>query len=524
MPKRPNILLVMADQLAAPMLPVYGQSAVRAPRLSALAEGGVVFDNAYCNFPICAPSRASLHAGALPHRLGCFDNAAEFRADIPTLPHYLRDLGYSAQLCGKMHFVGPDQLHGYERRLTTEIYPSNFAWTPDWTQGREFRPTNLTMAAVIESGPCVRSMQMDYDDEVVHCGEREIYDLARDERRRPFFLTVSFTHPHSPFVIGGEYWSRHSDADIPPPAAADIPPEARDILSRNLYYCHARHLFTVTDDHVRRARRAYCGMISYLDDNIGRLLDALRECGLADDTVVVATADHGEMLGERGMWFKQHFYEWSARVPLIVHFPAAFRPQRVRENVSLVDLAPTLLDIATDGAGTDWRAPVDGRSLTGLLSGGDPGWPDLAVSEYSADGSTGPSRMARKGPWKYADLEGEDRLLFNLEDDPLEQNNRASDPACAGIVAELDAALRDGWDREEVRAQVLESQRRRLFIHRATGGEPDYVPVARVGDERRYVRNTGAADAKARARLPFVPPARPDRDPDRGGDDSREGR
>ena len=511
MQKAPNILLIMADQLAAPMLPFYGQSIVHAPHMSALAEDGAVFDNAYCNFPICAPSRASLHAGALPHRIGCFDNASEFHADIPALPHYLRALGYSAQLCGKMHFVGPDQLHGYQRRLTTEIYPSNFAWAVDWTRGREFRPTNLTMAPVIESGPCIRTMQMDFDDETEHCGVQAIYDLARSGERRPFFLTVSFTHPHSPFVIGEEYWGRHGEFDAPPPLVGDIPPEERDILGRNLYYCHARHLFTVTDAHIRRARRAYCGMISYIDDKVGRLVGALRDSGLDRDTVVVVTADHGEMLGERGMWFKQHFWEWSARVPLVFYFPPAFKPRRIRENVSLVDLLPTFADIASEGAGTEWRAPLDGRSLLGLLTGGDSNWPDAVVSEYSADGSTGPSRMIRKGPWKYMDLEGVDFLLFNLESDPLELNNLAADPAHAGTAAELGAILSNGWDREEVRTRILESQRRRIFIHRATGGDPSYVPLARDGDERRYVRNAGAADAKARARLPYVPPAQPDK-------------
>lgn len=511
MQKPPNILLVMADQLAAPMLPFYGQSAVRAPHMSALAEGGVVFENAYCNFPICAPSRASLHSGMLPHRIGCFDNASEFRADIPALPHYLRALGYSAHLCGKMHFVGPDQLHGYQRRLTTEIYPSNFAWTVDWARGREFRPTNLTMAPVIESGPCVRTMQMDFDDEVEHCGVQAIYDLARAKERRPFFLTVSFTHPHSPFVIGREWWERHKEGDVPPPLVGAASPEESDILSRNLHYCHARHLFTVTDEHVRRARRAYCGMISYIDDKVGRLQGALHDCGLDGDTVVVMTADHGEMLGERGMWFKQHFWEWSARVPLIFHFPADFKPSRVRENVSLVDLLPTLLDVASGGKAVELHAPLDGRSLLGLLTGGDSAWPDTVISEYSADGSTGPSRMVRKGPWKHMDLEGVDSLLFNLDSDPLELNNLAADPVCGGKLAELSAIASDGWDREEVRARARASQRRRLFIHHATGGEPTYVPVVREGDAHRYVRNVGAAEAKARARLPPIPPARPDK-------------
>jgi len=140
----------MADQMAAAALPMYGNSKVIAPNLLSLASSGVVFENCYCNLPMCGPSRASLHTARLPFGMGMYDNASEFHADIPALPHYLRGLGYRTELAGKMHFVGPDQLHGYEKRHTTEIYPANFAWTVDWTKGREYRPTNLTMAPVID--------------------------------------------------------------------------------------------------------------------------------------------------------------------------------------------------------------------------------------------------------------------------------------------------------------------------------------------------------------------------------------
>ena len=122
-----------------------------------------------------------------------YDNASEFHADLPTFCHYLRGLGYRCELSGKMHFVGPDQLHGYEKRHTIEIYPANFAWTVDWSKGREYRPTNLTMAPIIESGPAVRTLQMDYDDEVAYHGKQALYDLARKADDRPFQLTISFT-------------------------------------------------------------------------------------------------------------------------------------------------------------------------------------------------------------------------------------------------------------------------------------------------------------------------------------------
>jgi len=168
MSNQPNILMIMADQMAAPAMGLYGNRLTKTPAIDALAENGVVFDNCYCNLPMCGPSRASLHTSKLPFSMGMYDNASEFHADTPALAHYLRGLGYRVELSGKMHFVGPDQLHGYEKRHTTEIYPANFAWTVDWSKGREYRPTNLTMAPVIESGTCVRTLQMDYDDEVAY--------------------------------------------------------------------------------------------------------------------------------------------------------------------------------------------------------------------------------------------------------------------------------------------------------------------------------------------------------------------
>ena len=289
----PNILLIQVDQLAANALSSYGNRTVKDPNISALAGAGLVFDNCYCNFPICGPSRASMHTARLPFSIGMYDNASEFHADLPTFCHYLRAMGYRTELSGKMHFVGPDQLHGYEKRHTTEIYPANFAWTVDWSQGREYRPTNLTMAPIIESGPAVRTLQMDYDDEVAYCGKQALFDLARKGDGRPFQLTISFTSPHSPFVIGRDYWERYDHDDIELPAVAPLAESEMDHLSRNLHYCQARHKFTVTDAHRRMARHGYYGMISYIDDKIGEIMEVLRQTGLAQNTIVIFTSDHG---------------------------------------------------------------------------------------------------------------------------------------------------------------------------------------------------------------------------------------
>ena len=213
----------MADQMAAPALPFYGHPLVKAKNMSKLAEAGVVFDAAYCNSPICAPSRFSMLSGQLPARIGAYDNAAEFSASIPTLMHYLGAGGYRTILSGKMHFIGPDPLHGFEERLVTDIYPADFSWTPDWLAGASDKPSGISMRNVTEAGVCVRSLQMDYDDEVEYFATQRLYDLARDSDQRPWMMTVSFSHPHPPYTTSQEHWDRFRHEDIDMPSVAPIP-------------------------------------------------------------------------------------------------------------------------------------------------------------------------------------------------------------------------------------------------------------------------------------------------------------
>lgn len=170
-PERPNILYVMADQMAAPLLKMHDPaSPIKTPNIDALAQSGVVFNNAYCNSPLCAPSRFSLVTGRLPSKIGGYDNASNLASDIPTYAHYLRREGYETALAGKMHFIGPDQLHGFERRLTSDIYPGDFGWTVNWDDPDERQEWYHDMASILQAGPCVRSNQLDYDEEVMYQG------------------------------------------------------------------------------------------------------------------------------------------------------------------------------------------------------------------------------------------------------------------------------------------------------------------------------------------------------------------
>lgn len=497
----------MADQMAAAALKIHGNAVSKTPHIDALAKSGIVFDTAYCNSPLCAPTRFSMLSGRLPEAIDAFDNASEFRAEIPTMAHYLAAQGYRTILCGKMHFIGPDQLHGYDERLTTDVYPASFAWMPNWEAGPKYISSGVTLSAVIEAGPCVRSLQMDYDDEVEFFGIQKLYDLARDDDERPFFFTLSFTQPHSPYTPGQEYWDRYQHDEIDMPRVGEIPYDKLDTLSQGLYFAHGRDQQTVTEKHVRNARHGYYAMISCIDDKIGKVMRALDETGLRENTIVVFTSDHGEMLGERGMWYKHCFFDWAARVPLIINDPANIVPARIKEPVSHVDLLPTFMDMATGGAGANLPSELDGQSLSGLISGDNTDWPETVIADYLAIGPCVPCRMIREGRYKLHYFHGSDPLLFDMESDPDELINLADDGAFTDIRNRLEARLMKNYNPDELDCRVRDSQRRRFLIADATKRRAMWDYVARPGDEIRYVRNAQADNAKGRRRFPFVEPS-----------------
>ena len=505
---KPNILFIQADQMAAAPLPMYGGRVVKAPQLAALAQGGAVFDAAYCNSPICAPSRYSMMTGRLPTAVGAYDNASELPASVPTFAHALNSAGYLTILSGKMHFIGPDQLHGFTERLTTDIYPADFSWTPNWAAGPTDKPSGISMLNVIQAGACVRSLQMDYDDEVEYFAIQRLYDLAREPQRKPFFMAVSFSHPHPPYTAGQAHWDRYEHDGIDMPVMPPIPVSERDIHSQWLHASHSADLQSVSEGQVRNARHAYYAMISYVDDKVGRLLDTLKACDLSDNTIVIFTSDHGEMLGERGMWYKQNFFEPSCRVPLLVRVPGIAGGNRIATPVSLVDMLPTLLEWS--GA-RDWPEPMDGQSLAPWLLGVPvAGATERAViSEYTDMGVIAPCRMIRQGRYKYIHTHGHPAQLYDLQTDPLERVNLSGHIELQDAEKRLRAALLAGWNGDAVMADVLASQRRRLFLKEAAqrAGRPEAWDYQTNRDNsHRFVRAGGAAGAKARARFPFVSP------------------
>ncbi len=505
--QQPNILFVMADQLAAPVLSTYGGKTAKTPHLDKLAAEAVVFDSAYCNSPLCAPSRYVLMSGQLPSKIGAYDNAAEFPSDIPTYAHYLRHSGYRTALSGKMHFCGPDQLHGFEDRLTTDIYPADYGWFPDW-ENFDKRPSWYhNMSSVTQAGKAVRTNQLDFDDEVVFHAQRYLYDHVRGADNRPFCLTVSMTHPHDPYAISGEYWDRYEGVDINLPSF-ELPDDQQDPHSLRLLHVYQKDRKQITDQQIKNARRAYYGAVSYVDDQLGKLIQTLKETGLEDDTIVVFTSDHGDMLGERGLWYKMSFLEWSARVPMLVYAPNHFTPRRVSQSISIVDLLPTFLELANEQDPPEYAMPIDGRSLIPHLQGApSPETPphDEVVGEYMGEGVVAPMFMIRRGDYKYICSKPDPDQLFNLKTDPGERVNLAGDEAHQELVAAFREEAAARWDSDAIAQDVIVSQKRRRLVsesHRK--GRPptwDHQPIFDAG--RMYMRNTIDLDyLEKRARFP----------------------
>ncbi|WP_275285779.1 choline-sulfatase [Halomonas elongata] len=500
--RQPNILFLMADQIAAPSLPFYGHPVVQTPNLSRLASEGVVFDSAYCNSPLCAPSRFVLMAGQLPSRIGGYDNAADLPADTPTFAHYLRDAGYLTALSGKMHFCGPDQLHGFEERLTTDIYPADYGWYVDWEHFDERPSYYHNMSSVIQAGPCVRSNQLDFDDEVTFRAQRFLYDYARNGETRPFCLTVSLTHPHDPYTIPREYWDRYDHDDIDMPSV----PYSRDLMdphSRRLRYIYQLDENTIDDAQIRNARHAYYGEISYVDDQLGKVLKALEETGLDEDTIIVFSGDHGDMLGERGLWFKMSWFERSARVPMLVHAPGRFAPGRVSQSVSTVDLLPTFAELANGGQAPDYAVPVDGRSLLPHLTG--QGGHDEVIGEYCGEGAIAPLLMIRRGRYKFVHSTPDPDQLFDLEADPLELTNLAERDDYQGLRQEFREEVARRWNLDAFYDRVIDSQRRRKMIARSLmkGQVTTWDHQPQFDASTQYMRNTiDLDDLEARSRFP----------------------
>src|SRR3954452_7904464 len=294
MSRPPNILLVMVDQLVAVLTGAYGHPVVRTPSLDRLAAAGTRFDAAYTPYPLCSPARVALLAGRFASDLGCWDNASILAADEPTLAHHLTNAGYESVLSGKMHFVGPDQLHGFRRRLTTDVFPAGMDWVPTQDpEGRFVRGGHARSYVPPRVGICTWNTFLALYEET----QFRSLGFLREPGEEPFFLVTSFHHPHDPFQVTQELWDLYEGAEIDVPERRDPNYSVMDRWANEAHETDDVDLDSV--ENMTALRRAYYGLVTYVDRKLGELLDVLEQTGRLADTAVIFTSDHGDMLGER---------------------------------------------------------------------------------------------------------------------------------------------------------------------------------------------------------------------------------
>lgn len=447
---QPNILLIMSDQHNPKLAGYAGDDVVRTPNLDRLAARGASFSNAYCTSAICVPARASIATGRYVHEIGNWDNAAPYVGDHPSWGHHLGDAGYRVTTIGKLHYRDPADDTGFpDQRLPMHIAGrGDLRGIAQRPQGAV--PTVPGFEAILGAG-AGESDYTRYDRAVTAAGVRY---LDEESHRGPWALMVSFVAPHFPLIAPDEFFALYDDPELGLPSddllAWDHP--AVEVFRASFGIDRG-----FSDDERRRALQAYLGLCSFMDANVGELLDALDASGHAGDTLVIYTSDHGESAGAHGLWFKHLMNEESVGVPLLLAGPGA--PTGVVDTpVSHIDLVPTMLDAARIEPPSD--APLPGLSL--LRPEPLAATERSVFAEYHANGSTAASFMIRHGRHKYVEYIGERPQLFDLDSDPAETTDLAGRDDCADVLADCADRLRQICDPVAVDARAKLDQSRRI--------------------------------------------------------------
>jgi choline-sulfatase len=432
--KQPNILWIMSDEHNYRVTGCYGNKIIETPNIDSLAAKGITFETHYCNSPLCVPSRASLTAGKYISRLDVWGNTSELAsADIASLPRVLNAAGYESFLCGKQHY-------DYTRRYGFTEWGGNFNNNYKTGEGSRSDPNHLTQTELSPRfnnfHPGEHGASVEHDRRVT-AGAVDFFNKRQDDGK-PFFLFAGYLAPHFPLVVPAEYWQRYK-GKVPLPA---VPAGFLD--SQSLNYKVQRADFEengVPEEIVRRGRELYYGLTNWVDNEFGKVLDALRaKPEIAENTIIIYSSDHGENMGEHGMWWKNTMYEQAAHVPLVISYPTRWAGAQRRIGASShLDLVKTIIEIGGGSAPADWN----GSSMLRWIDDPKYAWKDFAVSEYYAHATASGYIMVRAGDWKYVyhtvidEHHPDQHELYNIADDPQEFQNLASSPGQRDRVAAL---------------------------------------------------------------------------------------
>lgn len=435
----PNILVIMTDEHNRKVAGCYGNSIVNTPNIDRLSREGVTFDSAYCTSPLCVPSRLSFTAGKYIHRVSAWSNNCKLASDeFPSLPRMMNAAGYESILCGKQHY---DTNHRYG---FTEIGGNMNNGHQDGRGGR--RRADDERVNFKGSETRFKEFHTGEDSSVMSHDRRVTEGVVdflgrRPASAKPFFLFAGYLAPHFPLTAPDSLWRKYRDRIAMP----EIPPGFLENMPLN--FKHLRRGFGLTQvpaEMVKLGRELYYALTEWVDGQIGMVLEALRKSPFADNTVILYTADHGENMGEHGLWWKNCTYEQAAHIPLIVRWPARWKGgQRRRGACSMVDTVRTIADIGKARVPDDW----DGHSLVPWLDRASTPWRDLAVTQYYAHNIASGFAMVRTGEWKYVYHSAPDnqhpaeRELYRLDRDPKEFQNLAKQPEYHAQAEKLHATL-----------------------------------------------------------------------------------
>lgn len=454
-----NLLILLSDEHNKRMLGVSGHSHVKTPNLDNLANEGVLFQNAYCNSPICVPSRAILATGRYNAEIGYWDNADPYDGKIPSWGHRAVEGNCDAVSIGKLHFLDDQAPTGFSE----QINPLNVVGGVGDLLGliRQELPVRkgaANMAKDVGSGETTYS---NYDKKIAEDATKWI--LNRKASDKPWVLFVSFVCPHFPLIAPPEFYDMYPENEVPWPLLYE-----EHQRSKHPYYEAMRKCMNYDDyfdeEKVRKATSAYFGLCSFLDHNVGLVLDALQNSQFADNTNIIYTSDHGDALGMRGMWGKSTMFEESAGVPMILKGPNLPKSKKIKTPVSLVDIFPTVVD-SLNLSPNSRDIDLPGKSLLKIAQETDD-YERVVLSEYHAAASPVGAFMLRKGKYKYVYFaEGYDPQLFNLEEDPYEQNDLFSNENFKDILNSFYDHLLKICDPEAVNKRAKKEQNDKILKH-----------------------------------------------------------
>ena len=445
-----NILFVMADEHQAGALSFLGHSTVKTPNLDRLAARGTCFRNAYSPSPICVPARAAVATGRYPHQSGYWDNAHAYDGDIPSWGHILQSGGVSTTSIGKLHYRNADEPTGFDQQILPIHIQGGVGQV--WGSVRNPLPKTSKGTGMLGQIGAGISKYNKYDMQVAD--EAVEWLAAGDRKENPWSAFVSFVAPHFPLTVPQKY------LDLYPPDEMPLPPVRPGHNDYEMHPWVARMMDIENSDaelgsdaRRREAIAAYYALCSFVDDQIGRVLDTLDASGQADETLVIYTSDHGENLGMRGRWGKSVLYREATQVPLIVSGPGFAVGNQVSTAVSLMDIPPTITEAFNLPPDPAWSS----ASLREIAA-----QPDdthrIVFSEYHAANSPSGGFMVANARWKYHEYVGYESELFDLEADPLETRNLANDPGHVETCSEMRAALYAICDPETVDARAKADQ------------------------------------------------------------------